>query len=241
MQDGAGGAYVCWRDTRNALAGDAWAQRLDADGTPLWTTNGVAVSDGWTSTSGPSVCEDGSGGLLVGWHGDVGLRAQRVGPDGTLAWATNGVLVSSAWLTYFDLELVADGNGGAIAAARTNPAQGSSDIHAEHVDAGGNLGGAVAAPWVEAAGPGARVSAYPNPFRGTITLEIDASRSAAAVSATVFDAAGRRVRSLVAPADGGVARVRWDGRDASGRPVPAGVYFVRAADGGATGRVVHLR
>jgi flagellar hook assembly protein FlgD len=48
----------------------------------------------------------------------------------------------------------------------------------------------------------------------------------------VFDASGRRVRTLVSgrgPA-GGV--VEWDGRDVSGRLAPAGVYVVRLASPG---------
>jgi hypothetical protein len=44
----------------------------------------------------------------------------------------------------------------------------------------------------------------------------------------VFDAAGRRVRSLVdGPGLAGGHIVAWDGRDARGRSVPAGVYLLR--------------
>ena len=39
------------------------------------------------------------------------------------------------------------------------------------------------------------------------------------------------------------ASLTWDGRDASGRPVPAGIYFVRARHDGRTEnvRLVKLR
>jgi hypothetical protein len=52
---------------------------------------------------------------------------------------------------------------------------------------------------------------------------------------TVFDAAGRRIRSLT---DG-----VWDGRDALGAPVPSGMYLLREAGAGAAGgtRVAILR
>jgi hypothetical protein len=85
--------------------------------------------------------------------------------------------------------------------------------------------------------------ARPNPFRGP-TLIPFALPNDGRVEVTVYDAAGRRVRTLVSghlPA--GSHGARWDGRDAGGRPVAAGVYFVRlATDAGKRSRtVVRLR
>jgi hypothetical protein len=86
-----------------------------------------------------------------------------------------------------------------------------------------------------------RLSAFPNPFRSSTTLRFARSGEGPA-RVRVFDAAGREIRRLGSVAGGG-ATVGWDGRDGTGRPVPAGVYFVRLeADGGvATRRVVRLR
>jgi len=49
----------------------------------------------------------------------------------------------------------------------------------------------------------------------------------------VLDAAGRRVRTLAGDASGGAATrvVTWDGRDAFGRLVPSGTYWLRPASG----------
>ena len=45
----------------------------------------------------------------------------------------------------------------------------------------------------------------------------------------IVDVAGRAVRDLeLGPGADGASSVTWDGRDARGRPVPAGVYWVRA-------------
>jgi len=44
----------------------------------------------------------------------------------------------------------------------------------------------------------------------------------------VFDAEGRRVRTLLDVSDGsGETRITWDGTDAAGRGVRSGVYAVR--------------
>jgi hypothetical protein len=55
----------------------------------------------------------------------------------------------------------------------------------------------------------------------------------------VYDATGRRVRDLadgVAPGSG-PRTLLWDGRDAAGRPVPSGLYWVRLRAGHASPRV----
>lgn len=53
---------------------------------------------------------------------------------------------------------------------------------------------------------------------------------------TVFDAAGRKVRSLRdgAALEAGTQVVAWDGRDDAGRPAPAGVYWLRVFVNGRT-------
>ncbi|MDP6530152.1 MAG: FlgD immunoglobulin-like domain containing protein [Gemmatimonadota bacterium] len=84
--------------------------------------------------------------------------------------------------------------------------------------------------------------AAPNPFRPGTTLTFLLER-AAPVRLDILDPAGRRVRVLVeSPSTGpGSHRVVWDGRDAHGRTVPAGVYLARlVADGIPTTRKLVL-
>ena len=70
-----------------------------------------------------------------------------------------------------------------------------------------------------------------NPVRGVarFALTLPESRHA---EVGVYDLRGSLVKRLVTgelPA--GSSEVSWDGSDASGRPMGAGVYFVRAVDG----------
>jgi len=94
-----------------------------------------------------------------------------------------------------------------------------------------------------AAAPGASLAAAPNPFGASAAIRFSLSRTGEAQVA-VFDAAGRRIRTLTdGLAAAGTHRLVWDGRDARGREVPAGVYFVqlRTREGAEARKLHRLR
>jgi hypothetical protein len=83
----------------------------------------------------------------------------------------------------------------------------------------------------------------PNPAHDGALFTYSLPREAGIVFA-IFDARGRRVRTL----DGGITSegshsIRWDGRDLSGQLAPSGVYFYRLQVDGQrlTGRLVVAR
>jgi len=78
----------------------------------------------------------------------------------------------------------------------------------------------------------------PNPARDGRTQVVfrapaDRPLGGGALDLAIFDAAGRRVRTLAA-GDGtaGVRSIEWDGRDGAGRDLPSGRYLVRLSWGG---------
>lgn len=73
---------------------------------------------------------------------------------------------------------------------------------------------------------------WPNPFLSGTTFALDIP-AAGRVTLDVFDASGRRIRSLVdGPMAAGGTTLDWDGRSADGIEISAGVYFLRAFAGG---------
>jgi hypothetical protein len=77
----------------------------------------------------------------------------------------------------------------------------------------------------------------PNPFSREVRLEAPALRGAAsATHCTVYATTGARVRELAVQGGGAT----WDGRDANGQDVPAGMYVLRA-DGRSVARVIKVR
>jgi hypothetical protein len=75
---------------------------------------------------------------------------------------------------------------------------------------------------------------YPNPFNPMTTIRYSVPRPGA-VTLTVYDIHGRKVRSLLSGEQkaGGYSTL-WDGRDDGGRRVASGVYFYRLAAEGFT-------
>ena len=83
---------------------------------------------------------------------------------------------------------------------------------------------------------GAGVIAAPNPFT-TETRLLLAAPGADARAVSVLDAEGRALRTW---ALAGGAALAWDGRDRQGRPLSAGVYYLRVEGASRTQRVVRL-
>ncbi len=77
------------------------------------------------------------------------------------------------------------------------------------------------------------LAAWPNPFNPRTELVCELPRPTR-IDLVVYDLAGRRVRTLAAGRllPGGPVVLPWDGRDAAGRNLAAGVYLARlSADG----------
>lgn len=66
----------------------------------------------------------------------------------------------------------------------------------------------------------------PNPFRAATTIGFELPVEGT-YELTVFDPAGRRIRTFQGTGRAGANELSWDGRDAAGRRVDSGVYFYR--------------
>lgn len=73
--------------------------------------------------------------------------------------------------------------------------------------------------------------AHPNPFNPTTTISYSVERPGL-LTVAIFDVRGRLQRTLLDRRVDEPGSVDWDGKDAGGRPVGAGAYFVRATLGG---------
>ena len=143
--DGAGGVIIVWEDRRGGTYPHIYAQRLDSNGTPLWTANGVPVCTANQKQYNPEITSDGAGGAIITWqdyrvwpYDQTDVYAQRLNGSGTPQWAANGVVVSAASNFQVQPMIISDGAGGAIVVWedwRNGAAQ--RDIYAQRLNSSG--------------------------------------------------------------------------------------------------------
>ncbi|MBU8923232.1 MAG: hypothetical protein KOO63_15540, partial [Bacteroidales bacterium] len=117
--DGAGGSIITWADRRSGEY-DIYAQRIDASGTALWTTDGVLLcTDFGEDEEAPRITSDGAGGAIVVWQDyrsgtSWDVYAQRIDSAGTVLWDEYGIEVCTVSLDQDQPRIVSDDAGGAI-------------------------------------------------------------------------------------------------------------------------------
>jgi Bacterial Ig-like domain (group 3) len=161
VPDGAGGAIVGWSDSRDPTHDQVFAQRVHADGSLAWATDGVAVCS-LASQFGPTrfgwygdgdgrhgqVVADGVGGALFTWvdlregasPGLSNVYAQRITGDGAAApgWPLNGAPVCRAAGDQALPNLAADGAGGAYVSWQDGRADPAWSLRWQHLDPSGD-------------------------------------------------------------------------------------------------------
>lgn len=140
VPDGAGGAIVVWTDNRVASS-DLYAQRLDANGTAMWTAGGVPVCTATGNQLRAVAIADGFGGAIVAWEdwragANPDVYAQRVAPNGARRWGTNGTPYAIATYSQQYPRLAPDGAGGAFLVWMDFRSL-NSDVYASRVDSAG--------------------------------------------------------------------------------------------------------
>jgi hypothetical protein len=224
--DGAGGAVVAWVDAR-VSSGDIYSQRVNASGSPQWTSQGVLVCDAAGQQLGPRIVGHGGGEATVAWQdprgGSNDVYVQRLSGGGVTEWTMNGIVVCGGALDQSSPTMVPDASAGVLVAWQDNQNGSSYDVRMMRVRSDGST---TAVPWRADAGE-RPLALSPNPFR-------DALRVAFTLAAEkwlrmeVFDVMGRRVR--IAPNarfSAGPHVIEWDGRADGGTRLRGGIFFVR--------------
>lgn len=134
ISDGNGGIIITWFSL-NSSPPFLYTQKIDADGVPQWTTNGVAVTnDGEMNSQGyHKTISDGNGGVIIMWSETSTIYMQRVDSSGARQWGNSGLSIASTYYSYLDL--IGDSSGNAYV-SWVDP--DLSRIMVQKVDVGGN-------------------------------------------------------------------------------------------------------
>src|SRR5579862_1859613 len=144
--DSAGGYIVTWQDYRNGVDGDIYAQRVNSQGSTLWTLDGIAVCSIGGDQLTPAMVSDGSGGAIITWqdnrsghNNNPGVYAQRINSTGSTLWKTNGVVISTTYTGIGSVpNIISDGAGGVIITMYYNGGSFGSYLYGQRVNAQGS-------------------------------------------------------------------------------------------------------
>jgi hypothetical protein len=242
--DLAGGLIATWDQFGQNLTRDVYAQRLDATGTPQWGAPGKLVCVSTSFERSPQIIAGTSGSSVIAWldsrnESARDIYAQMIDASGDRQWLPEGTPICRAVGMQAELSACSEPTGGAIV-AWTDYRNGAADIYAQRVTGSGAVTGVD-----EVLGATLSLSpVWPNPSPSGVHFAFDLPATSA-VSAAVFDAAGRRVGTMVAGElyRAGRHTLTWDGTGMDGTAAARGVYWIRVDAGGehATKRAVILR
>lgn len=221
---------------------EARVMRFGADGAGAagWNSLGVLLGPvDPLSFGSPQPVADGTGGAVVVWADSsadrsvVHLFAQHVNADGTMPWirGSSRLPVCTANGARGAVVVVGDGAGGAFV-AWVDQRSDDGDVYLARVSLD-DLTSDV--PPVRPAFPNTlRLGlASPNPSSDEVQMSLHVPATER-VTAEIFDAAGRRCRTLVSGESwaAGTHSLRWDGRDNASRAAAPGLYLLRVRAGG---------
>lgn len=142
--DEMGGAIIVWEQQGGTGLWDVWAQRIDANGNPVWTVGGIPMTTAAGNRINGRVKSDGKGGAYITWQdyrsGNYDIYAQHVSSTGTLLWGPSGLLVCNAADAQTTPKIDADKNGNGAYICWVDKRNGLNyDLYAQKVDSTGAL------------------------------------------------------------------------------------------------------
>jgi hypothetical protein len=143
VEDGEGGAIICWRDIRSWQDLDIYAQRIDSKGFTQWQKNGIPICLAPLNQDYPIMISDNEGGAIIAWEDDRDtvnskIYVQKVSHNGNILWNNNGVLAGKQGGLF--ARPVLDGEGGVIVAWWSRNTSGDHDmVFCQRIDKDGNI------------------------------------------------------------------------------------------------------
>ncbi|MHA1374163.1 MAG: hypothetical protein ACTSR7_07695 [Promethearchaeota archaeon] len=136
--DGLGGAIITWRDNRNGIDFDIFAQKINTNGNIEWVLDGILICGATNNQFNPCICSNGVGGAYITWVDnrsgiDYDIYAQFINLNGKLSYVGNGKIICAMNHDQINPELCNNGVGSALI-TWTDGRNGSfNDIYAQFI------------------------------------------------------------------------------------------------------------
>jgi hypothetical protein len=134
---------VVWSDLRNGNDYDVYGQRIDINGTPMWTANGVVIDSAAGDQYVRAMERSSQDRVILVWENgdyisdDFDIYAQCVDSDGDICWDTGGVAICEEDSLEYHTKIVSDGKGGIVAVWLDERTSIRWDVYAQRVDSSG--------------------------------------------------------------------------------------------------------
>jgi flagellar hook assembly protein FlgD len=246
--DGGSNVFIAWQDYRDGSTNHIYAQKLTSDNRG-WVADGVQVTNAGNGQFSPQISPDRQGGAFVTWYdsrngntNDIFVQQLNAAGVKNTNWDTNGLGICLAPNTQQFPVIATIGTGTSVMTWQDLRA-GDVTTAAIFAQSAGTL---VPTGVGDKEAPITTIQlspAIPNPFRGSAQMRL-ALPGAASVQAEILDISGRRITTLASgKLAAGVHTLLWNGTNAKGESVAAGVYLVRVQTPGfnQVQRIVRLR
>lgn len=139
--DADGNALIAFRSDLGGTI-QISAQKVAPDGTFLWGTNGVQVTnDSGISVNNPKITALDDGTVVVGWSQATGIGLQKLSAAGSPLWAAGGILSAPATGSYGMSDVKPGGDGAVIVLMQrplgANPVTSNKHLATQKFDASG--------------------------------------------------------------------------------------------------------
>ncbi len=223
--DDSGFVHVAWIDKRGSFEQIYYRRRGPAG----WEDEMPLTAEATTHYH-PSIAAADGEAVLAYWRSETGANSEIYFRRRVAGAWTGPIRITNA-AGKSELPCLIAGPNRNLHLAWVDSRDGNQEIYyREYIDpSNGTADGGDAPP----PPPDVRLAmaAAPNPFGASTSIELSVPEPCA-VSVAIYDASGRRVRSLLSgPVARGAHRISWDGTDGAGRALAPGVYFALARAG----------
>jgi hypothetical protein len=136
-----GNFVIVWGDQRNDNF-ELFAQRLDGDGNPVWSVNGIGITPSGSYQRATAV-PDGSGGIIIAYVSAdrQSIRAQNIIDSGNvnMFWDATGVALSENIGTSYAEIVAIQAEGGGAVIAWSDYVNGSMNVYSQKLNAAGEI------------------------------------------------------------------------------------------------------
>jgi Secretion system C-terminal sorting domain len=142
ISDGNGGAIILWEQGGSGIY-DIWAQRIDADGVPMWASGGIALSTATSNKLNAVMTMGADNNIYFAWQdqrsGNTDIYAQKLDLNGNRLWgnAAKSVIVDPERQDEPRIALTQNGLGIYVTWVDRRNGLLNTDIYAQKLDSSG--------------------------------------------------------------------------------------------------------